>query len=424
MQKIYITKIIISLIFVIGFFGFFFDAHASDDLTKLYNELKAIESRLNDVKTKKKTIDGQIKTETNQQTTLTRQISYLEGVIDGLENNIEERNLEIEKKQKEVEILEQEIEEKNFTIAKYQSEIEGLNNSVKLRLNSTYKEESSSTVLDTLISNPNNISLFEVIKYYETLRLKDREKIEELRNQKKVINDDLKLQEEKRIEIQKIKFAIEEEKNSLVGEKEALGAQTAWKAKLIETSKQNQKNLENSKVVLSEEEVELSRKFSETQNAIFAAKKKVDIKVARPVKTGDIIGREGCTGLCTGDHLHFSVDANGDGSNDNPCNYLPSGVLSGCGTANPSISWPMKGTFYLTSSYGYRSYPYKSFHSAIDIAYPWGTSSDYIYAAHDGYLSYGKQSCSGSLCKGGYANYAIICSDANCSLKTGYWHLE
>nr|MCU0405273.1 hypothetical protein [Chitinophagaceae bacterium] len=78
-------------------------------------------------------------------------------MIDGLENNIEERNLEIEKKQKEVEILEQEIEEKNFTIAKYQSEIEGLNNTVKLRLNSTYKEESSSTVLDTLISNPNNI---------------------------------------------------------------------------------------------------------------------------------------------------------------------------------------------------------------------------------------------------------------------------
>ncbi len=424
MQKNLVIKIIFPLIFVFGFLAIFTDAHASDDLTKLYNELKAIESRLNDVKTKKKTIDGQIKSETNQQTTLTRQIGYLEGVINGLENNIEERNLEIEKKQKEVEILEQEIEEKNFTIAKYQSDIEGLNNTVKLRLNSTYKEESSSSVLDTLISNPNNMYLFEVIKYYEALRLKDREKIEELRNQKKVINDDLKLQEEKRIEIQKIKFAIEEEKNSLIGEKEALGAQTAWKAKLVETSKQNQKNLESSKVVLSEEEVELSKKFSETQNAIFAAKKKVDIKVARPVTTGDIIGREGCTGLCTGDHLHFSVDANGDGTNDNPCNYLPSGVISGCGTANSTISWPMKGTFYLTSGYGYRSYPYKSFHSAIDIAYPWGTSSDFIYASHDGYLSYGKQSCSGSLCKGGFANYAIICSDADCSIKTGYWHLE
>lgn len=45
------------------------------------------------------------------------------------------------------------------------------------------------------------------------------------------------------------------------------------------------------------------------------------VSVGQQVLRGDVVGRVGCTGSCTGDHLHFEIRVNG--SPQDPLNYLP-----------------------------------------------------------------------------------------------------
>lgn len=140
------------------------------------------------------------------------------------------------------------------------------------------------------------------------------------------------------------------------------------------------------------------------------------------VTRGTIIGAQGCTGYCTGPHLHFGTVLNG--VYQNPCSLIPAGSLGGCGGGNGTISFPMSGSYVLTSGYGWR---WGKFHYGLDIANY--NSSAPIYAAHDGYMISGFEPCSSSnpLCKNGGANYKIICQNKNnCNngLKTLYWHLR
>ncbi|HWL66639.1 MAG TPA: M23 family metallopeptidase, partial [Actinomycetota bacterium] len=46
-----------------------------------------------------------------------------------------------------------------------------------------------------------------------------------------------------------------------------------------------------------------------------------DVRNGESVSQGDVVGRVGCTGSCTGDHLHFEVRVNG--SPVDPLDFLP-----------------------------------------------------------------------------------------------------
>lgn len=391
-------------------------------IEQLQAEVESLQNKINNLKAQEKQVDSSISNEQYKRNVYSSEINFLDDEIKKKQLEIERSNTEIDKQKTEIQILDDKIKQTEEKITEMEKNMKDLDNLVKMRLVSSYEKSYSTSVLDSIIDTNNASKLYELLKYYESIRIADRAKLEEYRQKKDDVEKEKNILEENKTEQEKIAFAIEEERNNLETLQNTLGAQIVWKEKLIESSKASQSNLEQTKQNLSQAQLDAIKKFEEAQAALFVAMNKVDAKVARPVKKGDVIGREGCTGYCTGDHLHFVVDGNGDGSADNPCNYLPSGVISGCGTSSPKVSWPMKNTFYLTSGYGWR---WGSFHGAIDLAYPWGTSSDFIYAAHDGYVTYGKQGCANApICNGGYANYAIICSDENCSIKTGYWHLQ
>ena len=54
---------------------------------------------------------------------------------------------------------------------------------------------------------------------------------------------------------------------------------------------------------------------------LYAHQSRTNVSNGQSVEQGDLIGWVGCTGSCTGDHLHFEVRVNG--SPRNPMDYLP-----------------------------------------------------------------------------------------------------
>ena len=54
---------------------------------------------------------------------------------------------------------------------------------------------------------------------------------------------------------------------------------------------------------------------------LYAHQSRLNVSEGDSVEQGDLIGWVGCTGSCTGDHLHFEVRVNG--SPRNPMDYLP-----------------------------------------------------------------------------------------------------
>lgn len=56
-------------------------------------------------------------------------------------------------------------------------------------------------------------------------------------------------------------------------------------------------------------------------STLYAHMSAFDVRVGEDVSRGDVVGRVGCTGSCTGDHLHFEVRVNGNPVN--PLDYLP-----------------------------------------------------------------------------------------------------
>lgn len=146
------------------------------------------------------------------------------------------------------------------------------------------------------------------------------------------------------------------------------------------------------------------------------------------VYKGQIIGLQGCTGICTGTHLHLVTVMNGqvvDG-----CELLPKinlsiwGVAGECGVEDSKLIWPLYVPWILTQKFDTFSPVLKTPHRALDIIDRDGFP---VRASHDGWYYPATRDCSGSrICNGGFANVATVCEsmDCNTGLKTEYWHLS
>ncbi len=221
---------------------------------------------------------------------------------------------------------------------------------------------------------------------------------------------------EKLLRVNKDKQQIEIKRNDLAKKRDEIKVKMAiYYAEISAIQRQNNNALAAIQV-FSEEEARKQADAEAIRVAIFNNFNPVGN--GQLVATGRPIGNQGCTGLCTGPHLHFSVQENGAWKN--PCAYLPPGPVSGCGGGN-RLKWPVSGTVYYTSAFGNRCFQWGStqycdFHSGADFAAVPANAP--VYAAHNGYAYKGVDPYG--------ANYVIICEVAGCGsgLKTGYWHLS
>lgn len=150
----------------------------------------------------------------------------------------------------------------------------------------------------------------------------------------------------------------------------------------------------------------------------------------RYVHTGDIIGLQGCTGICTGTHVHFVMAI--DNKTVDACKYLPKlnisrwGDAAECGVSadKATISWPMYFPWIITQTFGNLSPVLHTPHGAVDLI-----DREYapVLAAHDGWYLPSRVSCQYSNpCNGGAAKVVTICENRDCNIgiRTQYWHLD
>jgi len=350
------------------------------------------------------------------------QASKLYNEIEIFQKEIDQLHLEVEELEINIQLVEQDIKSKNEEIEKNKKGISQLERESRSRITDNYKsfrlngggeinsnnifttEDINDYFVDTqyisIIQEDTNSLMTELARLKRELEVKKLE----LDEKKKELVKGLESLEIKRSDLSKQRDEIQVKMNVYYAEISAI---------------QNQiNNAEGSIAVFSQEEAEKAAQAERIRQEIFNSY--TPVTVGEYVAGGRPIGNQGCTGLCTGPHLHFSVQQ--DGAWQEPCSYLPGGgPVGGCGGSGILPNWPISGTVYFTSGYGNRCFnwggsDYCDFHSGIDLA---GVPSNTpIFAAHSGYAYKGVDPYG--------AMYVVICEVQGCrsGIKTGYWHLS
>jgi len=380
------------------------------------DDLDEIQKQLEEIAAKKDIINESIGSEQGIQNEIARELVNLKNQVDILGAEIEENELIIEQLNIQIEMLEEEIETAEEEITKAKEEISDLQDETDERFLQMYLEQKTfsqiSMVFSTELTNLLKLELYQATVQQETNDLLAKLKTKKTAlgiKKEKLADDKIQVQRDE-VQVQEKKVALERDKSSLDSKRDIY-----YRKKQESSSRLSQQ--EQELVGVSKEEEYALAEQERLQQIIF------DMYSAIPsgvfVTKGTQIGRQGCSGYCTGDHLHFGVKKNGNFIN--PCSALESNAIcSGTG----ELKWPMSGTYYLTSGYGWR---WGKMHYGLDLA----NSLTYapIYAAHDGYLIRGKEGCNWSSwipCNNGGANYVLICQDknnCNAGFKSLYWHL-
>ena len=388
-------------------------ASLTDDLAAVQKQLAAIQSQKNSIQndiSSQKTLSNQYLTEVNN----------LKNQINLLDTQIQEKQLTIDELGLQIQIMDQQIQDTQSQIDQTTDNINVLQDQTDNRLVDVYISQKTYSTLNYVFSDGKK-DIIKLSVYQKAMQDQTNSLLTQLAGLKSQLADKQYTLELNRESVASDQASIETEKESILKAQADLDQQRAlYQNKMSQSlayigSAQNYLNsvtLQEQKIEAQEQTLE-AEVFNQIQN----------VATGSFVVVGQVIGRQGCTGICTGPHLHFGVKVNGNYVN--PCTQLPLNVLGGCGTLNPTLSWPMGGSFVMTSPYGPR---WGSFHYAIDIANY--VSDAYIKAAQSGWVKYGFEACSiktNSLCKNGGANYAVICQNkdnCNSGITTLYWHLR
>jgi peptidoglycan hydrolase CwlO-like protein len=380
----------------------------------LQEQLDQVTRDLEQIRANQAALNSNLGAQQNQLYAYQGEAGRLRAEMESLQLKTQELQLQLDEVNLNIQILEEQIAIKKEEIATREGEMSGLEEQSEARIQINYMDFRSRKHNRTDFFQVNNVNTyFKDSQYQDVIQEKSQKALNILEEMREELQKDKIELEDNQVSVKREKAILDEQKSQLDKAQSELDSKLGAYYSAIYASSVNISNTQNQLAVTSQEE---ARKVAEAElikQQLFNSFS--SIPNGQYVLAGTWVGDQGCTGWCTGPHLHFSVVSNG--SYADPCAFLSGGV---CGYG-AGLQWPLQPVAHYTSSFGNRCFEwngwYCDFHSGIDIIGSYSNSP--VYAAHDGYLFKGVDQYG--------ALYAVICENAsNCNsgFKTGYWHLS
>lgn len=381
--------------------------------------LEALQREIEKIKNQRNDLQSRLNNNTYLINGYNSEVSKLQGEVAVFQKDIDQLALEIQSLETQIQILDTQIEEKQVEIKRSEDTIVDLDRESSLRIKNSYMNYRMYGSVDgsnqLLVMDDIN-SYFKDSQYKEIIQSGTNElmiKVAQLRNE---LNEKKKQLDTALNQVKKDKEIVDIKKSDLDKKKEDIQVKLATYYDQVNRLQIANSQSQNDIASLNDSEMKLSAKAELIKQEIMVSA----VSSGQYVLAGTIIGFQGCTGYCFGEHLHFSTYYNGVAVN--PCGQIKPGV--GCGSDGNPLQPPLRGSVSYNSGFGWRSFD-NAFHDGIDITgFPLGAP---VYAAHDGYVTRGLDCYHRNL---GYtstcANYVRISqtNGSNSGYVTGYWHLR
>lgn len=382
----------------------------------LQEQLARLQKEISQIQQDKNNLQGQINSNNYTISGYNSEVSKLYGEAQIFQKELDELNLQIREIELNIKILDSDIKSTEEKIKNAEIEMDRLEKESKVLLKNSYFNFRVYGNTDTsgslsFFGNINNY--FKDSQYKEIIQTDSNGVMTNLISLKNELEQSRRDLATKLEQVKKDRELVVIKQDEAKLKKDNLDAKIAVYYQQINILNSQNSSAQNTIAVFSQEEAEKRKNANAIQLAI--ANSFSSINGGTFVLQGTIIGLQGCSGLCTGPHLHFMTYVNG--ALVDPCSRLSGGV---CGYGSGDVKWPLNPVSYFTSGFGDRCFNwnglYCDFHNGIDLVGSYATAP--ILAAHNGYLFKGTDSYG--------AKYIILCENTNCNqgLKTGYWHLS
>ncbi len=248
-------------------------------------------------------LEKKLKDEDYQQLSLKEKISYISGQISQTESVINTLHMEITTQDVEISILTKDIQEKEDSLSILKQEINTLQETVNKRVTESYKY-SFVGALELFMDIKNIDTLLRKTKYLIETRAKDKVSLEEYNNKMADVESEEQVLAENKVELQKKRNDIEDEKAKLVDEKASLDSQKAEKDRLLAESLKRENEYKSQLQVVTKAISEADNVVSELVIQLF---NQGLLGNGMPVAAGQTIAYQGHTGCSYGSHMHFDI---------------------------------------------------------------------------------------------------------------------